>query len=647
MCSASNSAWYIPCLTDDSATTRATTLATLKRNATTFLTRGLPFTRPVAPGRARLALALAWRTVWLMGVGLSAALGQTNGAIDTVPSEEPASQVALKLAAAQEDFNRSLSTRTNLPAGATAAEHIEYRAALQQIARTYEFQLDDLAALEGARARVRDLEGTMRFWSGFSEPPPYSVRMVDELRNAIQSSTAQARTVETSLRMDGQFLAGAQLAMKERDAKIRRIDEQIEAANSPNLTARLAWLRELEGARYRDEVASTAYYGIKAKLNRERLIEQRQRLAFLQRQLAIAGQHVHFPQADLDKLLEGLEVERRQVEAEAQAADQDLAASRAALASAREDLRRMSSDAPASGAEAGAAQHLRDLVDLRSVQAETSAQRLTVSREILANLGAARQMWLLRFTTFDRPTRVDLLQAEQRIARLQELIEAALPYYQQQLSLAAQHISEEQSRLRSQDEGAASDGLTQARLESFQQREKIFLQAAKSLEQHQRFVRRWQESITFQREALPFLERVKVLFSGASEFLARLWHFEVYVLEDTITTMDGTQVSGRRSVTVGKISLALVIFVVGFWLVNVISRILEPIVARRLGIEPSLPDPPLDPGGLRHLAGDAEFEDGEYSAGGAGLCRRGAGHRHRLRHPDVAEEPHQRNHPPL
>ena len=119
-------------------------------------------------------LALAWLAVSLLGVGTSELQGQTNRAVDVALSGEQTPQIKIQLAAAQEDFTRALVTATNLPPGATATEFIEYRLALQQLVRSYQFQLDDLAAVESTRARIRDLERTMHLWSGFTEPPPYS-----------------------------------------------------------------------------------------------------------------------------------------------------------------------------------------------------------------------------------------------------------------------------------------------------------------------------------------------------------------------------------------------------------------------------------------------------------------------------------------
>ena len=57
-----------------------------------------------------------------------------------------------------------------------------------------------------------------------------------------------------------------------------------------------------------------------------------------------------------------------------------------------------------------------------------------------------------------------------------------------------------------------------------------------------------------------------------------------HTAEDTIT-VDGQQITGRRSVAIGKILMALGILVLGYWLTGILSAWVEPVVIRRLRIE--------------------------------------------------------------
>ena len=103
--------------------------------------------------RWRAWLPAAWLAIWLgVGIGTSELQGQSTGAGDAILSDGQDSQIKTKLAAAQEDLNRAVARKNDSPPGATAAEFIEYCSALQQLVRMYEFQLDDLSALERRRS---------------------------------------------------------------------------------------------------------------------------------------------------------------------------------------------------------------------------------------------------------------------------------------------------------------------------------------------------------------------------------------------------------------------------------------------------------------------------------------------------------------
>jgi small-conductance mechanosensitive channel len=98
---------------------------------------------------------------------------------------------------------------------------------------------------------------------------------------------------------------------------------------------------------------------------------------------------------------------------------------------------------------------------------------------------------------------------------------------------------------------------------------------------------RWAEGLRAAEGRLPFTGRLHNLFTDTRFFLQRLWAFELFTAEDTIT-VEGQQITGKRSVTVGKILMALLILVVGYWLTGLVTAFLEPIAVKRLRIEPNL-----------------------------------------------------------
>jgi small-conductance mechanosensitive channel len=72
--------------------------------------------------------------------------------------------------------------------------------------------------------------------------------------------------------------------------------------------------------------------------------------------------------------------------------------------------------------------------------------------------------------------------------------------------------------------------------------------------------------------------------SDSGSFFRRVWQFELFVAEDSIT-VDGQKITGKRSVTLGKIISAILILIVGFWLTGLLSRLMEPVFIKRLRID--------------------------------------------------------------
>jgi len=498
-----------------------------------------------------------------------------------------------KLAEAQSDFRRAqttTATSTNLPFGAAASEAVEYRLALQSLVRTYEQHLDDLADLETVHQRQQDLDTAVKSWTGFPEPTPYSVLLVDDLRDSLQSISARIKASETALAILDSFGADAQAAVRETDGKLRLLNEQLEAAKEPAQVSRLTWQRSLAQARNRVAAANTAARETQRHKAEAELAEFRLRLAWVQRQLAIAAPQMLFSQDDLEQVFAQLDAQRQALEDEYQLAELTRADQQRALADARANLRQALQATPETGtnatAQAAQLRRLEDLVSVRGVQAETSAQRLTVLRYLENFVSTERGLWQLRFTASQTRELETLQQAYRRLERLSGMVTTAKPYFTQQIEASASQSAAQKNRLLNQASSPMEPDSIRELLASYLQREEFYHRALRSLEKSERLVARWRESLEQDRRSLPLTERARDLFSGVSSFADKFWHFELFVVDDTIT-VDGQQITGRRAVTVGKILLAVLILVVGYWLTGWFSRIAEPVAIRRLKIEPN------------------------------------------------------------
>jgi potassium-dependent mechanosensitive channel len=544
---------------------------------------------------ARLARALGpgvWATLCLVaGMVFTSGASAVSSVTNDTAGADLTQTLQARLGQAKAELNHFqllLEQATNLPAGAPPAEVAEYRVTVESLVLTYQQHLDELARLQEVRRRPKGVEEEAATWSGFTEPGPYSILMVDDLRDSVESLTAKITAAETTHDVLVSLAAQAKAALKASDGQLRLLAEELETATEAGITARLNWQKTLEEARNRLSLAESGLVQTRLQLMEAALVDYRQRLSLARRQLAVATQHTRFSQADLDRLLAAFEAERHDLEAEVQQAETDNQRTQEALATARQDVERIPQTAAVAALpaleRAAKIRDLQDVLELRTVQAETSGQRLIDLRQLLELVLQQQGLWQMRFNLFGTRDLAKLQEGYQRLGRLEAVFNTANPHYQQQISLAGSLITEQRNRLRDQVLPASERARIQELMASYAEREQLAYRVLRDLERMERLTRRWQESLDQERRALPFAGRVRDLFAGPSSFASKLWRFELYAAQDTIT-VDGQPITGRRSVTVAKVAKALLILAFGYWFALLLGRLLEGMAVRRFKVE--------------------------------------------------------------
>ncbi len=81
-------------------------------------------------------------------------------------------------------------------------------------------------------------------------------------------------------------------------------------------------------------------------------------------------------------------------------------------------------------------------------------------------------------------------------------------------------------------------------------------------------------------------QRSEVWQATALRYATAFWNYELLAVEDSIE-VDGKQIAGKRSVTIGKIINALLLIVVGYALAVLVARLVERLLVRSLGWKPA------------------------------------------------------------
>ena len=511
--------------------------------------------------------------------GLAPAAGATNAPNSSAKSLET------RLAEARTNLAAVVSLGaagvTNAPAGISLQDVWLRRAMLERLVRLYEQQLSNATELETARVRRQQIVREAQGWTRFAEPPPYSILLTDRLREEIQAERLKVTTGDDGVTTLNQLTEEQRTALARAEGRIRQINEQLEGATDPAVAARLSWRRDLERLRSQVAAAGAAVLDSEREAGQEELAGSRARLGLLRRQLVIADAGAKFTQADLDKVMDQIERRRLHREDELTEARARHDAAARALESARQELRSAQDSLPTSPAATARA---LELVAAREALLITAETAISVLRQLLEGVNIERTMWELRYAAYESRSVETLRESGRRLRTLAHRLDLWREHVRQQLDVSASQILLQQTRLNDLDPGSDLRPLAAERLAALRERDQLHLRFARAIERVDQLTKRLAEGLHAAEGNLPFTSRVRNLFSDAGSFLGRLWNFELFTAEDTIT-VDGQTITGKRGITTGKIVLAILILVLGYWITGLLSRITEPIIIRRLKIE--------------------------------------------------------------
>ena len=145
-------------------------------------------------------------------------------------------------------------------------------------------------------------------------------------------------------------------------------------------------------------------------------------------------------------------------------------------------------------------------------------------------------------------------------------------------------VTEQESRLRALPIDSPLVPLIEQRLASLRERLDAINQVIDGVGRLNRLIARWSESVAAGQRNLSFLDRLQLAFRKAQNLFGRLWDFELYNALDTIE-VNGQKITGRRSVTVGKVIQVVLILVIGYLLCRLLASLVERIASRRFKMQ--------------------------------------------------------------
>jgi small-conductance mechanosensitive channel len=501
------------------------------------------------------------------------------------------SQMRQKITDAERIFQESLaaSSNNNIPAGATPTELIEKNTMMRWLIRTYQNHITLLEEVESIRKRQDDVRREASTWSGFNEKPPYSILLADNIRDSIQSATSKLESAKIAGTLVEKLVEEARSELKGFESKIRQTSEKMESDKDKYSTAHLSWNLELQKLQSRVAAARISNYEIRHKISEEEIVEQQQKLKLLEKQLSLAISRVRFSKEDLDSVVSVLNIEQNHVKNETIDVETDYPKQQKALEESREKLKIAIQNVPdekGSGKSESKSKivQLQELVELRGIQAETSAKKLESLRIISDGINMERGIWEMRFASYGVRDFKKIRESCHKLEVNLERVKLLQDYFKRQMDITSNLVAEEKNRLQGNSEDAGKIEILNEKFKTYKERDELYRGTLNSVEKIRRLLMRWKDSLDFDRKSLSFTGRMQDLFTEMSSFGPKLWNIEVISVDDSIT-VDGQQLVGRRSITAGKIIEVLLTLFIGYFVCCFIAYLTSRLFMRRFAIE--------------------------------------------------------------
>jgi potassium efflux system protein len=466
---------------------------------------------------------------------------------------------------------------TEPPPGIDPREVSDFRDAQFRLVTAYDIQLRALDEIDRARTTRKEAEARERDWHGFDTSPPYSILMVDDLRDQEAATRDRIAVLDGEvgqIKIDGQR---SQDELKRADEATRRADEALASATASEDKTREAWRRSLARMQARAAAAAVAAAELHMRVRSDDLAARRAEMALLGRQVSVAAAGATFTEADLAKARQRIEDRTAEVRRELIAIETQRNARLRERDLAKQAVERLRANPKASANDSATAD-----ARLAAAEAWVASDRDRIDalrgRQLIAE--AMTSLWGERYAAFagsDAEARrialLKLREATQRAKRYKDYVESLVRQ-------ARARLSEIEMRLSSPSLAPAvlrydQDALA-ARREALLSTERL----QETLSDTVAHVDRWLGDVGQAAEQRDFRTRLLDGWLVLRATLQRVWNFELFDVEDT-NVVDGQPVTIQRGVTVGKSVGAVGLFLLSYLAIAAIARRIEKGVVKR------------------------------------------------------------------
>jgi potassium efflux system protein len=540
-----------------------------------------------------IAVPVLLATLLLIALPLHAAVGANVLSVivdKNAPAIAPAPAATAQEIRAdlEQKLNEVLAFRDRLDSGAVdmkAPEGIkpeevtEQRRIIESLIFFYQEGLNSLAAVESERDKLKLVETQAQAWTGFPEPPPYSMLMLYGLQEEADALRGKQAVLESSLAGWQGDSALLQTEVSRAQAAARQAGENVERATSPGDSAQAVWRRDFAGWRVRSAERNVWFKEIQTGLVNAKLAVVRAELALLEKKITLASRHAVLSEAVMEKVREGLKATNQNLELEQQKAVAD---------NTRWTKERT---AIARNLDAAKAENNKEAIETLVARLRAADAWVAATSQQIETLGTLsvinnniEEYWNYQYTllnSLDPKLQHNALQQLQRdLARLRQWGS----YTHDNLRLAVSEESNQQAKLDSTSLDSPLRRYEAQTLEAYRLKRQIAERIRLLADRTALMLTRWLDNYNLSYKDKPIEERVKIRMLDAATQVEQIFGYELLTVDDEVD-LEGKKVKISRGVTLGKLLTALAVFVVGFWIAKWLSRRFQRMLVTQFAID--------------------------------------------------------------
>ncbi len=475
-----------------------------------------------------------------------------------------------------DDIQKKLAATRELAsqADATTGEDVDQRQfLLNMLVHLYERQIERLQSLELLKQRRIRLKEEIARWTEPKTLPADPFLRADKLKTSVSILDKRLAKLSAGVAViDLEILRKIEVS-KDSAIKLRQVNEKLEnIPENTNEQVKLVQMRDLLALTNQIDLARAVGVQIeKLKIQQEFLETQLQR-DFAEKQLGAMVSPLPFTQSELDQVRVNLETERRKIYTE--------------IKQSEEALKLQNKNPKESGLMPGIQPDSLDLEDLQPIQHENTELKLQALYLLLDLRQIQETVWEQRWANINTYDREKAREAYTRISKLIKELEVIEDYMEYSRDLILDLIIDRRIKIES-SRVVESIEQEDAGSQLFIKRAMLYSRVLGEIESTELLLKRWMQELDERFQIKSISDRIDEILRVASDWISSLWQLEIFAAEDTIE-VDGQKISGKRSITSGKILTALAILIFGYWLAVRVAVLIERIAVVRFGVDESL-----------------------------------------------------------